>query len=147
VPTLRFDEEQFEPLGYVRGLHALLTAIDTAHLDGAILFMEGNPTRDVAELLAARSIAASVDVERGTIWPKQDLFHIPLVGTNLKELLELAELHAGPEICDHLVVYRDHEVLLWAHDAGDGYVLVGRTLEPGAISRLESALGPTLQRN
>lgn len=65
-------------------------------------------------------IKPDVRVARNTIWPKQDVFHIPATRQNLDELLELTLNHAEPEICDHLVLYRDRQVLLWLHDASDG---------------------------
>ena len=73
------------------------------------------------------------------------MFHLPLSGTNLGDLRELAERHAEPEVCDHLVVYREGEVLLWAHDAGSGDVMVSRKLPDEAVSGLEDSLGSALR--
>jgi hypothetical protein len=115
--------------------------------DDAVLFIEGPLARDVKDFLRRHSVTAPTDVERGTLWPKLETFHLPLKGTNLAELREIAERHAGPEVCDHLVVYRRDEPLLWAHDAGDGYVLITKTMAPETISQLERALGEALRRN
>jgi hypothetical protein len=146
VSSLRFEDERFVALGYVRGLHELLRAIDEAMPEDAVLYLEGKPARDVKEFLNTRSVSAPIEVERGTVWPKQEVFHLPLVGTNLAELRQLADQHAGPEICYHLVVYREDEALLWAHDAGAGYVLVSKALSAETTSHLERLLASALRK-
>ena len=98
----------------------------------------------VADFLAKRPATIQHEVEAGTLSPKPKVFHLPLSGTNLAELRELAARHAGPEICDHLVVYREGETLLWAHDAGYGDVLVSRDLPRETLSHLEASLGGAL---
>jgi hypothetical protein len=58
----------------------------------------------------------------------------------------LAERHAAPEIADHLVVYGDRQLLLWAGDVGDGYVSLSRQLPEATVrafrQTLEDALRP-----
>jgi hypothetical protein len=65
------------------------------------------------------------EIKANTLWPKPRVFHIPLTGDNLAQFRNRAGNHAEPEAADHLVVYRGEDVLLWAHDAGHGYVSVG----------------------
>jgi hypothetical protein len=60
---------------------------------------------------------------------------MPLTGANLAEFRTLAERHAAPEVGDHLVVHRGADVLLWAHDAGYGYVRVARDLSESIVER------------
>jgi hypothetical protein len=117
-------------LGYVEGFHALLRAVDEAlPKDGAVLYVEGTSIDpEVASFLAARPAGDTREVARGTIWPTPQTFHVSL--SALPELRALAEGRVDFEVCDHVVVYRGDELLLWAHDAGDGYVQVARSL-PG----------------
>jgi hypothetical protein len=72
---------------------------------------------------------------------------LPLAGTNLADLRLLAEVHAEPEVADHLVVYRDDAVLLWAHDAGDGYVALSRSLPKETLHRFRAALADVLRQD
>ena len=70
-------------------------------------------------------------------------FHLPLA--DLAQLRLLAEDYASPEIARHLAVYRDGEVLLWAHDAGSGSLLIAGSLPPETVERVRSALGAMLR--
>ena len=70
-------------------------------------------------------------------------FHLPL--EHLPALRLLAEDHPAPEIAFHLAVHRDREVLLWAHDAGYGHVLVASSLSDETIERFRSALGTAIK--
>ncbi|HEX9198148.1 MAG TPA: hypothetical protein VF865_01205, partial [Acidobacteriaceae bacterium] len=80
-----------------------------------------------------------------TLWPKPKVFHIPLTGDNLADFRNLAENHAEPEVADHLVVYRGNDVLLWAHDAGYGYVYVARDLSKSIVEAVRDALGDAIR--
>ena len=52
---------------------------------------------------------------------------------------------ASPEVAFHLAVYRGEDVLLWADDAGDGTILVAKSLPPETVERFRSALGASLR--
>jgi hypothetical protein len=110
---LRFEDEQLASLGHVSDLCALLRAIDETLPKDATHYVEGSSlSPDLMDFLARRRTATRHEVKVGTVWPKPKGFHLPLSGTNLGELRGLAARHAEPEICDHLVVYRESEVLL-----------------------------------
>ena len=80
-----------------------------------------------------------------TLWPKPKVFHIPLTGDTLGQFRDLADKHAAAEVADHLGVYRDEDVLLWAHDAGYGYVYVARDLSESIVEALRDALGDAIR--
>ncbi len=69
----------------------------------------------------------------GTILPRPKIFHIPLVDAYLQSLAHLTDTHALPEVCDHLHVYKDNEVLLQGYDIYDKRVYVSSTLDEGLI--------------
>jgi hypothetical protein len=104
-------EEDGVNLGFARDLQRLLLAIDEAMPPGAILYLEGATiAHDVRRLLAERAIEARVQPRRGIILPQSSRFHLPLESGNLSDLRRLADRHAEPEVCDHLVVYADGTV-------------------------------------
>lgn len=143
---LRLTSEDAAVLGYVSDLYALLRAIDETMPTDATLYVEGTSiARAVEEFLTARQAAAWREVEPNTISPKPRTFHLPLQGTNLAELRAIADRHAEPEVCSHLVVYRGDDVLLWAHDPGSGYVELARSLPEDRTSRFRAALGAALR--
>jgi hypothetical protein len=141
---IEIPEDDRLPLGSFCDLYRLLRAIQEAIPPGAILYVEGTTIApEVRDLLAEREIEPDVQPTLGTICPTPARFHFPLVSGNLGDLRRLAERHAEPEVCDHLVVYAGEDVLLDAYDAGDGDVHVNRRhLAPDQINRLRDVLGP-----
>jgi hypothetical protein len=129
--------------GYVIDFHILLRAIEQAMPGDAVLFLEGTSTAPaVAAFLREHEIAdppAMAANERGF----SERFHLPL--EQLAPLRLLAEDHPSPEIASHLAVYRDRDVLLWAHDAGYGLVQVSRSLPDETIERFRTALGTAIR--
>jgi hypothetical protein len=133
-------------IGYVTDLYKLLRAIDEAMPKDALLYLEGTAIApDVASFLESRAAQDRREIKANTLWPKPKVFHIPLTGDNLTEFRNLAEKHAEPEVADHLVVYRGEDVLLWAHDAGYGYVYVARELSESIVEALRDALGDAIR--
>ena len=133
-------------IGYVTDLYKLLRAIDEAMPKDAVLYLEATDIApDVASFLESHPAQARREIRANTLWPKPRVFHLPLTGDNLAEFRDLAEKHAEPEVADHLVVYRGEAVLLWAHDAGDGYVDVARDLTEPIVEALRNALGDAIR--
>jgi hypothetical protein len=142
---LRFLDDAVT-IGYVTDLYALLRAVDETMPEGAILYVEGTSIApEVRDFLSGRPAPDAREVARGTLWPTPETFHLPLVGANLAELRALAERHAQPEVADHLAVYRGEELLLLAHDAGDGQVQIARSFPAPTVERLRLRLGEALR--
>lgn len=132
-------------LGLALDFHILLRAIGDVMPEDAILALEGGATAPaVAAFLreyAAHDPRELVPNASGPVV----VHHLPLARANVAQLRVLAEDCASPEIAFHLAVYRDDEVLLWAHQAGDGTLLVAKSLPHETVERLHSALGSTLK--
>ena len=142
---LILDENDAVTIGYVTDFGRLLRAIDEAMPKNAVLYLEGRPDPDVASFLESRPAQDPRQISANTLWPKPKVFHLPLAGDNLAELRKLAAQHAPPEVADHLVVYHNEAVYLWAHDAGYGYVDVARYLSESIIESLRNALGDAIK--
>jgi hypothetical protein len=145
APLILSDADALE-IGYVTDLYELLRAIDEAMPKDAVLYVEATAIApDVASFLETRSARDRRQITPNTLWPKPKVFHMPLTGENLAEFRDLAERHAEPEVADHLVVYRGEDVLLWAHDAGDGYVDIARDLSESIVEAFRDALGDAIR--
>jgi hypothetical protein len=143
---LCLSEAESVIVGYVSDFYALLRAIEETMPKDAVLCLEGTtPASDVVAFLEQRAAPAPARIDPNTLWPKPKFFHISLAGTNLTDLRAVADHHAEPEIANHLVVYRAGQVLLWAHDAGSGYVALASSLGEQTIERLREALGDALR--
>lgn len=145
--TLILKDADALEIGYVTDLYKLLRAIDEAMPKDAVLYLEGSAIApDVASFLESRPAQDRREIKANTLWPKPKVFHMPLTGDNLAEVRKLAEKHAEPEVADHVVVYRGEEVLLWAHDAGYGYVRVARDVSESIVQALRDALGDAIRK-
>jgi hypothetical protein len=133
-------------IGYATNFHLLLRAIDEVMPVDAVLFLDGPATApSVAAFLRQREPGdppAMAPNSHG----ETALFHLPLADGNLKALRLLAEDHPSGEIASHLAVYRDRDVLLWAHDAGGGHVLLASSLPDETIECFRAVLGSTLRQ-
>jgi hypothetical protein len=142
---LRFAEGEYSELGYVSDLRVLIRAINTTMPRDAIIYIEGDSiVPEVASFLSSHLASEPRDIWPGSSSRKSSAFHVPLAGTNLAELGVLADSYAAPEVCDHLVVYQDDELLLTAYDAGGNFVEVSKSLPDETIQRLRAALGEAL---
>jgi hypothetical protein len=132
-----------EELGRVRDLDTVLEVIQEG-LPDSVLYLEGSRRHmapELVEFLEANPAPHPMQVAKGTIWPKSAKFHLATSRENLDRLREIDGRHADPEICDHLVVYRDGSVLLTAYDAGDGEVYVSKRLSADVIDRMRRIVG------
>ena len=133
---LRLTEAGMVECGRVRGLDLLLTAIGESIPADAVLCVETTAAApDVVAFLEGRQIADPRAVAPNTLWPRPRTFHVPASADTIAGLRELCQHHADVEVADHLVAYREDEVLLWAHDAGDGRVMLSERLGEDAIER------------
>jgi hypothetical protein len=143
---LELRDEDAIDLGYAADFHILLRAIDETMPEDAILYLEGDATATapaVAEFLRAQEAADRREVVDNASSRTPIAFHLPLA--DLGQLRLLAESYASPEVAFHLAVYRGDEVILWAHDAGYGSLLLAESLPPDTVERMRSALGATLR--
>ena len=134
------NDESAKQLGRVEHFDLFLEDVREVAPSGSILAIEGRPTSDVRGWLEHVRIEPDVRIAPGTVWPKDEFFHIPATPENLDQLLEFTLNHAVPEICDHVVLYRDQQALLWLHDAGDGYVYGHPDLGEPQLQRIQSRL-------
>jgi hypothetical protein len=138
---LRLSDDDAIDLGHVDDLSRLLRAIDEAMPGGAVLYVEGTSIAPaIADWFRQHELDEKPAIAPNTLWPRPRTFHLPLTGGNLAKLRSLAEEYAEPEVAEHLVVYRDGEVLLWAPDAGNEHVMLRRSLPQDAIERFRAAL-------
>ena len=108
----------------------------------ATLYLEGGSHSDeVATFIDAHLIPAVERIACGTIWPRQAIYHLPATSDVFAGLSRLADHHALPEICDHLVIYRPSLVLVDWYDAFDREVYVSSTIPEKLIREFAETVG------
>lgn len=125
-------------------LGGILEAIQEVLPDDAVLYLEGSRramTPELLELLEANPSADRREVNRGTVWPRSSKFHVPASAAIIQRIRDIEAYHAEPEICDHLVVYRDGKVLLTAYDTWDAEVWVSKAVSEADREAIRRILG------
>lgn len=111
--------------------------------EATTLFLEGTPSPDVDDFLRSAADPGPYLPDRGTTWPKGNLYRLRFDASTLTSLAELAERHAEPEILDHLHVFAGEVTLLDWHDAFDraSPMIVAATVPREHLQGLASELG------
>lgn len=120
----------------------LLRALAGLLPEGCILYFEGG-SKTIADFFQAHAIPEQSHVAVGTLWPRSTCYHVPATPENLRELAELAESHAEPELAIHFHVYRNGEVLLQWYDAFGQPMLLSGALVESKVRAFAEPLGMT----
>jgi len=153
------NDEAFDlSLGYFRGsLDSVLTAIQHAGLEDAVLELEGAPSEELFDF-AEELTADDPDLRRrnhharhggwrlGPIHFGGGPLYVPVSDENVARLREIADRHAAVEIAFELRVLAGDETLLCAPDVGDNEIWVSRRLSGRAVAAIRTALGSGLDQ-
>jgi hypothetical protein len=124
-----------------RDLSTIFHAIDAAIPKGAVLYLEqGLAPPDLRAFLEERAIAPRSTIAPGTIWPRPRPVHLIIEGDTVARLAAFAARLAAPEVCWHLVVYHNEQVLLAAYDVPDDPLWVNPNLPEAVRTMLATAL-------
>jgi hypothetical protein len=131
-------------LGGTRDVERFLRSLPLLVPEGGVAYFEGTGERHVAEYLRRASVPAPVPVARGTIWPRPDVYHVPLTVDSMEDLARFLEEHPHGYFCSHCHVYRGRTVLLQWHDAFfDDSMYLSPTLPEAVVDRFAQAAGIT----
>jgi len=108
----------------------------------AVLVLEGGrQPQEVRAFVEKHEVPAAANIAAGTVWPRPNVHHISVTATALKELADLTEHCAAPEVCDHLHAYTGSEVLLQWYDAFSEPLYLSKLVSQGHVERFCAALG------
>lgn len=123
---------------------SFFSAFPTLIGDGCTIYLEGGSHSDeVASFIGKYQIEPQARIARGTIWPRQSFYHLPATVDVLNGLSRLAENHATPEICYHLVIYRPTIVLVDWYDAFDRGIYASSIIAEQSIREFTEITGAT----
>ena len=112
--------------------------------EGSTLYLEGGSHSDeVSAFLDEHQVSPLEEIERGTIWPKERVFHLPATPAVFDGFAKLADHHAEPEICSHLILYRAGAVLADWYDAFDRDIYANITIPEETVRAFAEAVGGT----
>jgi hypothetical protein len=136
------DEPDAWEVTPTRDVERFLRALPLLVPEDGTVYFEGTGESHVAEYLREVSIAAPVEVAKGTIWPRPDCYHVPLTAGSMEALARFLEEQPAGYFCSHCHVYRDRTVLLQWHDAfADDPFLISRRIPRSVVAIFADALG------
>lgn len=139
---IRLTDAEPWRLGPTRDVQRFLRALPQLFPDGAVAYFEGTAERHVTEYLRGLSIQPSVRVAVGTLWPKPDVYHVPLTPESMESVADFLQRNPAGYFCSHCHVYRDGVVLLQSHDAFiSDPIYISRAIPRDAVDGFARALG------
>ena len=111
--------------------------------DATTLFIEGDSiAKDVLILYKRNSQEGDYLPRAGTIFPKSIELRCKYSVGFMNDLALMAENHAEPEMCDHLHLYKDNNLLLEWMDAFSDEILISKTVPEEVVKRFSVAIVP-----
>jgi hypothetical protein len=103
--------------------------------ENSILCFElGIPKGELKDFFLTNSIPERINIPKGTLWPKSQVFHVPATNEILRKLSELAEHYAAFEVAEHFHVYCDGQVLIDWYDAFDDPMYVSKKISENKVA-------------
>jgi hypothetical protein len=103
---------------------------------GAYLFLEGGAhPPQLRAWLERRNVETTPRPALGTIWPAAHFFSVSITPEVLSELAELTRTMACPEVCFHLHVFSDDQVLVSGYDAFSDPLYVSAAVPEDRVKR------------
>ena len=123
-------------------LPTFLRALPTLISRPAFLYFEGgSPDGELQDWLDRTQIDPTEQVARGTIWPRCEVFHIPLTPSTIEELAEISERIAYPELAIHMHVYEPGQMILEWHDAFDNPMHINARIAEASVADFARSIG------
>jgi len=108
---------------------------------GSVLCLEGGDAPDVEDYLEGRPTAIKNQTNPGFLKMRPKIFFMPITSENVRDLADLTEVHAEPEVCSNLQVYDDEKIILSWHDLPFDSLFVVSTIDEAAVRKFSEALG------
>jgi len=105
------------------------------------LELDAHPDEDVARFLTQFAIPSSMTRNRGTLWPRSELHHVPIRPDLMSTLAELAEVRVEYDVGGHMIAYRGDESLLEWYDAIFDPIFISRAIDERSLSAFARSVG------
>jgi hypothetical protein len=110
------------------------------------MYFEGTSEEHVRSELARLQVAAHANITKGTIWPRPDVYHLPLTVDVVEALAAYLAAHPVGHFCSHCHVYREQELLLQWYDAFSDPIYLADSIEPAQALAFAKAFGSSCKR-
>jgi hypothetical protein len=107
---------------------------------GSVLCLEGVYAPDIERYLIVRPGPFENKTNQGFLKMRPKVFFMPITAENLQGLASLSSVHAEPEVCSHLRVYRDEAIILSWHDLPGDPFYVASAIDEAALRKFCEAL-------
>ena len=119
---VRGKRKTFDPSRIVLELFNIMPTNTT------ICFEGGCHSKEIKGFLSENNVTERA-IRSGTIWPKQKIIHVTFSFEICGKLGNILDRHAAPELCEHMYVYKDNNVLVEWHDFGDRNIYLSSDID------------------
>lgn len=143
IEGLRIDVERgYSVLEGNTDFPTFLRALPTLISRPAFLYLEGgSPDGELRDWLNRNQSDLTEQVALGTIWPRCEVFHIPLAPSTIEELAEISNRTANPELAIHVHVYEPGQMILEWHDAFDNPMHINARINEASVAEFARSIG------
>ena len=107
----------------------------------SVLCLDGVYAPDIECYLKERPSSFENKTNQGFLRMRPKVYFMPITAENLQGLATLASVHAEPEVCSHLRVYRVEKIILSWHDLPSDPFYVATEIDETAVISFCNALG------
>jgi hypothetical protein len=126
-------------------LPAFLRALPALLPSGSTLRLElDHPDEDIAGFLRQFAIQSDMTRDRGTLWPRAELHHVPIRQDVMSALAQLAEVRAEHDVAEHMIAYRGDEIFLEWYDAVFDPIFIAKAIDERMVSAFAQSVGGEL---
>lgn len=110
--------------------------------DASTIYIEGTSIeKDVIDFYQRHVEEGKYLPSRQTIWPRSKCFRCKLSEVFFKEISQLSQNHAEPELMDHFSIYKGDQAILEWHDAFSHAMLLSKSVLEQTVAAFTKELG------
>jgi hypothetical protein len=107
----------------------------------SILCLEGVDVPDIESYLQERPATYENETNQGFLKMRPKIFYMPITEENLQGLASLSEKYTEPEVCSHLRVYWNSNIILSWHDLPSDPFYVASEIDEAVLRKVCGTLG------
>ena len=114
---LYFDNKTVWVISPPKKYSTFFTALQNLLPEDTVFYLEGTSICEtVRSFLQTVQIESAISIAAGTLWPKPEIYHVPVTSQVINKMMDFFENFAPHELFDHFHVYAKNKILLQGYD-------------------------------
>ena len=144
---LRLDHSSWNwAVGETKDLRRVLNSLHYIVGEDAVIFLEGCNAKGEMKLFIDEVAIPEIEhIARGTVWPKQNVIHLPATKKIVQRFSNLVDGVSPFNVATHFHVYENGEVVLEWHDAFTNCIFISKNVSEEKVKCFSKALNVTYE--